>query len=70
MKKLSTGDDSTLGNYRRLVSASFGESSKAVQFLDQKIADSSLGADEEVIADERQMVRLLLTMSFNQTIGT
>ena len=70
MKKLSTGDDSTLGNYRRLASASFGESSEAVHYLDRKIAGSPHGADEEVIADESQMVQLLGTMSFNQTIGT
>ena len=57
VKKLSTGDESTLGNYRRLAAAFFGEDSKAVQYLDGKIAEE--GADAEVLADEGQMVVLL-----------
>ncbi len=61
MKKLSTGDDSTLGNYRKLAAIFFGEESKAVKFLDQKIKEGS--EDDEVIADERQMVLLLGTMT-------
>lgn len=62
MKKLSTGDDTTLGNYRKLAAALFGESSNPVRFLDGKIADSPQGANEVVLADERQMVYLLRTM--------
>ena len=37
MRKLSTGDDATLGNYRKLATALFGQESKAVKFLDGKI---------------------------------
>ena len=64
MTKMSTGDDATLGNYRKMAAAVFGEDSKPVKFLDDKIAASPDGANEEVIADERQMVYLLGTMAF------
>lgn len=57
MEKLSTGDDSTLGNYRKLSAAVFGEDSNAVKFLDAKIAEQ--GADEEVVLDEANMIRIL-----------
>lgn len=63
MKKLSTGDDSTLGNYRKLSVAFFGEDSGAVKFLDEKIAESPNGEGEEVIADEGQMVMMLAMAS-------
>lgn len=57
--KLSTGQDSTLGNYRALTAAIFGEESQAVAFLDSRISEAPNGADEEVIADERQMVGMI-----------
>lgn len=63
MHKLSTGDDSTLGNYRKLAAAVFGEDSEAVKFLDNKIATSPDGENEYVIVDESQMVYLLSTMA-------
>lgn len=59
MKKLSTGQASTLGNYRVMAVAVFGEDSPAVAFLGRKIAESPNGADEEVIADEGQVVYAL-----------
>lgn len=59
MIKMSTGDDATLGNYRKMAVAVFGEDSKAVKFLDEKIKDSPDGQNEEVIANESQMVYLL-----------
>jgi len=59
MIKLSTGQDSTLGNYLTLTRAVFGRESKAVRFLEQKIAESPNGEDEEVISDEAQMINLL-----------
>ena len=59
MTKLTTGDDSTLLSYRRLSSVVFGNDSKATQFLDKKIAEAPDGENEEVIADERQMIQLL-----------
>lgn len=63
MMKMSTGDDATLGNYRKTAAAVFGENSEPVRFLDDKIKDSPDGADEEVITDERQMIHLLSTMT-------
>lgn len=57
MRKMSTGDDATLGNYRKMCAAFFGEDSKATKFLDEKIAAGS--ADDEVIQHESQMVMLL-----------
>lgn len=57
--KLSTGDDSTLGNYRKLCIAHFGAESKAVQFIDKKIAESPHGENEVVIQNESQMLWLL-----------
>jgi hypothetical protein len=62
MHTLSTGDDSTLGSYRKLAAAFFGEDSKAVAFLDEKIAESPEGENEEVIAEESQMLFLLTSM--------
>ncbi len=59
MQKLSTGDDATLGNYRKLAAVFFGEESRAVEFLDAKIAESPNGKNEEVLADESQMLYLL-----------
>lgn len=63
MQKLSTGGDATLGNYRKLTAAAFGEDSPAVKFLDDKIKEQ--GEDEEVIQDEGQMVFLLANIHFN-----
>lgn len=64
MNKMSTGDDATLGNYRKMTIAVFGKDSKAVKFLDDKIVDSPNGEDEEVLSDESQMVYLLGTIAF------
>lgn len=58
--KLSTGADSTLGEYRKLASVFFG--AKAVAFIDEKIKESSRGADEPVVAAESQMVYLLANL--------
>ncbi len=59
MQKLSTGQNATLGNYRKLAAAFWGETSGAVKFLDTKIAKSPMGKSEEVLADETQMIQLL-----------
>lgn len=59
MKKLSSGHDSTLGNYRKLCVIFFGEKSDATAFIDKKIAEDPDGENGEVIADESQMLYLL-----------
>lgn len=61
MRKLSTGQDSTLGTYRDNCVAFFGEDSAATKLIDSKISDSPKGRDEEVIADEEQMLYILYT---------
>lgn len=68
MRKLSTGDDSTLGNWRKLSAAVFGVDSKATKFLDQKIAESPKGEAEEVIADERQLLMVLGKLAFSNEV--
>lgn len=67
MRKLSTGDDATLGNYRALVMRVFGDTNKAVEFLDRKIAESPDGENEEVLADEGQMVYVLSRMAMGRS---
>lgn len=57
MNKMSDGQDATLGNYRKNAVAVFGANSKAVKFLDGKIA--AHGEDEEVLADEGQFLGVL-----------
>lgn len=60
MKTLSGGMPSTLGSYRDIATAVFGEQSKAVEFLEAKIAEQ--GVDEEVVLDEGQMLHLLMDL--------
>ena len=59
MKKLSTGHDSILGNYRKLTEAVFGPDSPATHYIVEKIEQSPKGELEEVLADETQMIYLL-----------
>lgn len=59
MRKMSTGQDSTLGNWLSLSAAFFGDNSGAVEFLRDKIAKAEKGEQEEVIADERQLLHFL-----------
>ena len=66
MRKLSTGQDSTLGVYRDLVATILGEASPATKYLDEKIADSPKGRDEEVLADESQMLHLIKSLHANK----
>lgn len=58
MKTLSTGHNSTLGNYRLLTKTFFGEHSAAMTWLDEKIEEQ--GEDMEVIADECQVLQFLI----------
>lgn len=59
--KISTGEPSTLGTYRKIALALSGdENSKAVQFFDKKIAEQ--GEDEAVIAAESQVLYLISSM--------
>jgi len=62
MRKLSTGDDSTLGSYKKLTAIVLGEESAAVQYLNKKISESPKGENEEVLADESQMLLMLFSL--------
>ena len=57
MKTMSTGQPSTLGNWHAMTKAVFGEDSPATLFLQDKI--DKQGSDEEVIADEGQLLHAL-----------
>lgn len=62
MRKISDSLDSTLGNWLLVSKMTFGDESAASIFLRQKIAQADAGFDEEVIADERQMLVLLMAV--------
>ena len=65
--KLSTGQDSTLASYLRLCLVIFGKDSPQVRFIMDKIATSPNGANEEVIAEESQMMYLLVNLPRGDT---
>ena len=65
MHTLSTGEISTLGNYRKLAAALFGADSTATKLMDKQIADAPNHENEEVMADESQIVHLLLTIEIH-----
>jgi len=62
MRKLSTSHDSTLKSYLELSETFFGKESPQATFIQDKISKSPKGAEEEVIADESQMLMLLGSM--------
>lgn len=64
MKKISTGQDSTLKTWREIAFALDGfKDGKATKFIDSKIETSSNKENEEVITDERQMIFVLAQMA-------
>lgn len=66
MQKISTGEPSNLKTYRSiaLVIGGFDENNPAVKFIDEKIKQSKNGEKEIVLADESQMVHLLITLAY------
>ena len=62
MNTLSTGMPSTLGSYLTICNMFFGEESVQAKFIREKIASNPNGADEEVIAEESQMMYLLFNL--------
>ena len=63
MRTISTGELANLETYRNIALALTGnKNSKAVKFFDKKIQESPNKEKEEVIADERQMMYLILTL--------
>jgi hypothetical protein len=61
MNKLSTGADSTLGNWKKLWEVTFGPG-PALDYLNRKIRESPDGENEEVITSEYNMMLALITM--------
>lgn len=64
MKKLSTGQDSTLGNWYKMCAAFFGENTAPTKFIKNKMDEQ--GEDTEVIADEGQLLGVLGKMYTNE----
>lgn len=64
MKKLSTGQDSTLGNWYKMCAAFFGEKSAPTKFIKSKMDEQ--GEDTEVIAEEEQLLAALGKMYMNE----
>ena len=64
MKTISTGEPSNLETYRNIALALSlqNENSKAVKFINKKIQESPNKEKEEVIADEREVIHLILTL--------
>ena len=64
MKTISTGEPSNLETYRNIALALSlqNENSKAVKFIDKKIQERPNKEKEEVIADEREVINLILTL--------
>lgn len=62
MNKLSTGQSSTLDNWLSLSEAIFGEDSPASKFIQDKINESPIGGAEEVLADEGQLLNVLINL--------
>ena len=65
MKKLSTGQDSTLGTWLYMVELFFSKDGDASKFLRHKIKHSPRGEREEVLADERQFLSSLAKIENN-----
>ena len=64
MRTISTGEPANLETYRNIALALSlqNENSKAVKFIDKKIQESPNKEKEEVIADEREVIHLILTL--------
>lgn len=65
---ISTGQPSTLKTYREiaLIMNGMEDSSRAVKFIDAKIAESPNGENEIVIAPETQMIHVLGSMTVEE----
>ena len=63
MNTLSIGLPSTLKSYKTLCDLLFGTDSLQTKFISEKISTSPNGEDEEVVADESQMLYLLFSMN-------
>lgn len=63
MNTLSIGLPSTLKSYKQICDIFFGADSLQAKFISEKINISPNGEDEEVIAEESQMMYLLASLN-------
>jgi hypothetical protein len=66
---LSTGIPSTLENWLGLCHATFGKDAVPTKFIEKKIEESPNGKDEEVVADEQQLLHALGQMFVHEMEG-
>lgn len=69
MRKLSNGADSTLQEWIKLSISIFGEQSSATIFLKHKAKITPGGLQVEVIADESQVMAILLELDGGEQIA-
>lgn len=63
MRTISTGESANLEIYRNIALVLTGnKNSKVVKLIDKKIQESPNKEKEEVIADEREVIHLILTL--------
>jgi hypothetical protein len=53
----------TLGYHLKMCKLVFGENSKATQFIEKKIAEAPNGENEDVVADESQIIMVLQALN-------
>lgn len=63
MKKLSTGQDSTLENWIKNCERFFGKDSVQAQHFRNKAESAPKGLREEVVTDENQLLMMLVSMT-------
>lgn len=67
MKYLSTGQPATLGSYYHNCNSVFGPLSESALYFGKLIKESPKGRDEEVEAEESQVMALIYSM---EGVGT
>lgn len=62
VRRLSSGHPSTLGAYKMLVTLHVGKDSPSAKYLEEMIQKAPNGVGEEVLADESQMINMLMAL--------
>ena len=62
---MSTDSYLTLGDYLKTSKTSFGDDSAAVKFLEEKIAESPNGENQELVAFKEQILGMLVSIHKN-----
>ena len=69
MRKLSIGAPNTLGTWRKLCSLTFGPESAPTKYIEKQISQASNGEQQEVLADEGQLLMVLGGMFVDEQQG-